>query len=79
MKPQVSVQGLGVVQGKNEICVGTDSCVSFSSELGGLPHLPFILAQVLDDKRFDILDAKKALSGGLNCEPAEVACDPAPS
>ncbi len=46
-------------------------------ELGDLPLLAFVLAEILDDERLHASDAEQALAGGVDGEASEVAGDPA--
>jgi hypothetical protein len=84
VEPGVAVDRRGVVELEDEPEIGAVSLCSllgclgaFSGELAGLPELPFVLAEILDDERAHVWYLEEALAGGVDGEAAQVAGDPA--
>ena len=74
----------GVIELKDELAVGgftffllRQPVFAVRGELGDLPLLALVLAEVLDDERLHAGDAKEALAGRVDREASEVAGNPA--
>src|SRR5262249_12339032 len=79
MQPDVAGKRPRMIEVEEKAAIGLDARFGLLAELGGLPLLPLVLAQVLDDEEPDALDGEEALVGGMDGEASEVAGDPAPS
>ena len=81
VEPGVAVERLCAVEVQHEAAVGELGGGGLTlvavGELGGLPGLALVLAQVLHDERANALDAEQALARGVDGEAAEVGGDPA--
>ncbi len=85
MQPGPAVERRGPVELEDELDVGTVAlgCMFRSfrpvlGELAGLPQLPLVLAEVLDDEGPHVGDVEQPLAGGVDGEAAQIAGDPAP-
>jgi hypothetical protein len=65
-----------VVGVEHELAVGGLAGVGPGAELGGLPGLTLVLAEVLNDEGADVGDREQALAGSVDGEAAEVGGDP---
>jgi hypothetical protein len=77
MEPDVAGDRLGVVELDDEASVRLRRRLGAVAELGGLPGLALVLAEVLDHERLHAGDAEEPLACRVDGESAEVACDPA--
>ena len=79
VQPRVALEGPRAVELQDEAAVVGDHGRGLrrAAELRGLPRLALVFAQVLDDERFDVLDAEQPLARGVDGEAPQVAGDPA--
>ena len=79
VQPRVPLEGPRAVELQDETAVVGDHGRGLrrAAELRRLPRLALVLAQVLDDERFDVRDAQQPLARGVDGEAAQVAGDPA--
>ena len=79
VQPRVALERPRAVELQDEAAVVGDHGRGLrrAAELRGLPRLALVFAQVLDDERFDILDAEQPLARGVDGEAPQVAGDPA--
>jgi len=78
VQPGIPRQRPRPVQVEDELAVRERPSLGLVPELPGLPGLPLVLAEVLDDERPDVGDREQPLARGVDREPPQIGRDPAP-
>ena len=84
VQPDVAADWSSVVKLKDELAVGglafflfCQPVFAIRGELGDLPLLALVFAEVLDDEGLYVGNAEQTLTGGMDGEASEVAGNPA--
>src|SRR5579871_86774 len=79
VQPVVAVDRHGLIELQDEFDIGALTLRGFSiaAEFRAGPHLPLVLAEVLDDERPYVRNRKQPLARRVDSKAAEIASNPA--